>query len=85
MHPFTNIDSINFVNGTRDGFWVLDADGQHPGLTSWWNGKNSAILDTTNPNAVVYFTDKLNSLKSKYGIDSFKFDAGLFKFQIISK
>ncbi len=33
VHPFTNIDSINFVNGTQEGYWVLDASGQHPGLT----------------------------------------------------
>lgn len=41
VHPFTNIDSVNFVSGTNNGFWVLDSSGQHPGLTSWWNGKNA--------------------------------------------
>jgi len=41
VHPFTNIDSSNFANGTNNGFWVLDSSGQHPGLTSWWNGKNA--------------------------------------------
>lgn len=76
VHPFTNIDSVNFVNGTNNGYFVLDQSGQHPALTSWWDGKYAAILDTTNPDAFDYFTNKLNYLKQKYGIDSFKFDAG---------
>ena len=76
VHPFCNIDSENFVNGTVNGYWVKDSTGAHPGFTQWWNGANAVILDTTNPNAVNYFSDKLNSLKTTYGIDSFKFDAG---------
>ena len=76
VHPFCNLDSYNFINGTVNGYWVKDPQGIHPGLTQWWNGANAAILDTTNPQAVEYFTNKLNLLKSKYGIDGFKFDAG---------
>ncbi len=40
------------------------------------NGRYAALLDTTNPNASLYFTNKLESLKKNYLIDSFKFDAG---------
>ena len=36
----------------------------------------SAILDSTNPEALQYFTGKLDSLKKRHRIDSFKFDAG---------
>ena len=36
----------------------------------------AVLLDTTNPSALAYFTDKLNALKANYGIDGFKFDAG---------
>lgn len=76
VHPFCNIDSYNFVNGTLNGLWVKDANGQHPGFTSWWNGNDAVILDYTNPNAAGYFKEKLDLLKRNYGIDAFKFDAG---------
>ena len=78
VHPFCNIDSANFITGTDNGYWVLGVDGKHPELTQWWNGNHSAILDTNNPKAVQYYNNSLNNLKTKYGIDSFKFDAGLF-------
>jgi alpha-glucosidase (family GH31 glycosyl hydrolase) len=75
VHPFTNIDSPNFVAGCKKGLWVRDVTGSNPGITQWWNGQCS-ILDTTNPTSVAYYTEKLNLLKSKYGIDTFKFDGG---------
>jgi hypothetical protein len=34
--------------------------------------KIGVILDTTNPNAVNYFTNRLNWIKEQYNIDSFK-------------
>lgn len=76
VHPFCNIDSYNFVSGVKSGYWVKDPSGVHPAFTSWWNGLDTVILDTTNPNAVEYFTNKLNNLRKSYQIDSFKFDAG---------
>jgi alpha-glucosidase (family GH31 glycosyl hydrolase) len=76
VHPFCNIDSYNFAPGAKSGYWVKDGQGKYPGFTSWWNGNPSVILDTTNSQAYDYFTSKLNQLKTKYGIDSFKFDAG---------
>ncbi|CAF0739483.1 unnamed protein product, partial [Brachionus calyciflorus] len=76
VHPFCNIDSFNFVPGIDQSYWVLDSTGEHPGFTKWWNGKNSVIIDTTNPNSIDYFRTKLNFLKNNYKIDSFKFDAG---------
>ena len=77
VHPFCNIDSKNFVDGTNNGYWVLGSNGKNPEFTEWWDGRHAVILDTTNPRAVEYYTNKLNYLKTKYGIDSFKFDAGL--------
>ena len=76
IHPFCNIDSFNFVPGVEKSLWVKDSSGEHPGFTKWWNGQNSVILDTTNPYSVQYFIKKLETLKSNYEIDSFKFDAG---------
>lgn len=75
MHPFCNTDSACFLNGTNNGLWVKDYTSGNTATTAWWNGL-AAILDTTNPKSLEYFTNKLNELKSTYGIDSFKFDAG---------
>ncbi len=44
VHPFCNIDSKCFVAGSNQELWVKDQFGQQPALTSWWNGKFSAIL-----------------------------------------
>ena len=76
VHPFCNIDSKEFVNGANNDIWVKNKYGKQPALTEWWNGKHAAIIDTTNPNALNYFYEKLEHLRSEYGIDAFKFDAG---------
>jgi alpha-glucosidase (family GH31 glycosyl hydrolase) len=76
VHPFCNIDSTNFARGVKAGYWVKDGVNQHPGFTSWWNGQDAVIVDTTKPSARDYFVSQLENLRSTYGIDSFKFDAG---------
>jgi alpha-glucosidase (family GH31 glycosyl hydrolase) len=76
VHPFCNFDSPNFIDGTRQGYWIKDPSGQHSAWTAWWDGLDAVIIDTTNPSTVKYFTGKLDALKAHYGIDSFKFDAG---------
>ena len=45
-------------------------------LTSWWQGKSSGLVDFTNPDAVTWWTGRLEQLRATVGIDSFKFDAG---------
>jgi len=42
---------------------------------AWWEGLG-AVLDVTSPEAASWFLGKLGALKSHYGVDSFKFDAG---------
>lgn len=76
IHPFCNVDSPSFARGVQAGYWVRDGSNQHPGFTSWWNGADAAIVDTTNPAARDYFVSRLEHLRSTYGIDGFKFDAG---------
>ena len=46
-----------------------------PALIRWWNGA-SALLDFTNPAAVLWFNEQLRTLHDTYGVDGFKFDAG---------
>jgi len=76
VHPFANVDSKNFLYQSFNFLEVRAPDGLHPGLTSWWDGLGSVILDTTNPNSTNWFVSELENLRNKTNIDSFKFDAG---------
>ncbi|XP_048874584.1 myogenesis-regulating glycosidase isoform X2 [Brienomyrus brachyistius] len=75
IHPFINYDSPNFRVGVEKGLFVREPTGQLPALVRWWNGVGS-ILDFTNPAAREWFGSHLRALRSKYGVTSFKFDAG---------
>ncbi|XP_057686754.1 myogenesis-regulating glycosidase-like [Corythoichthys intestinalis] len=74
-HPFINYDSINFGVAVQDGLFVRDPSGELPALVRWWNGIGG-ILDFTNPNARNWYAVQLTKLKERYGVTSFKFDAG---------
>uniref|UniRef100_A0A8C5MZT3 Myogenesis-regulating glycosidase n=2 Tax=Leptobrachium leishanense TaxID=445787 RepID=A0A8C5MZT3_9ANUR len=75
IHPFVNYNSSNFGEGIERGLFVREPSGRLPAMVQWWNGVGT-ILDFTNPQAREWFQSKLRSLKSDYGISSFKFDAG---------
>lgn len=75
IHPFVNYDSENFHTCVERGLFVREPTGQLPALVRWWNGIGG-ILDFTNPEARDWFSSQLRSLRSKYGVSSFKFDAG---------
>lgn len=75
VHPFVNYNSPSFVKGIESSYFVMDTSGRLPGLVEWWNGI-AAVLDFTNPETKDWFQKKLEHLRSKYGIVSFKFDAG---------
>lgn len=45
-------------------------------ITSWWAGSNAGVIDTNNERAVTWWRARLERLRTEYGIDSFKFDAG---------
>lgn len=53
---------------------LLDGD-PAPRIVQWWNGY-SAVLDLSNPVAETWFTEQLDLLRTEYGVDGFKFDAG---------
>ncbi|KAG7476533.1 hypothetical protein MATL_G00083970 [Megalops atlanticus] len=74
-HPFINYNSVNFGVGVEKGLFVREPMGMLPALVRWWNGIGS-ILDFTNPDARDWFSSHLRALRSKYGVVSFKFDAG---------
>ncbi|KAK0151890.1 Myogenesis-regulating glycosidase [Merluccius polli] len=73
--PFVNYDSINFAVGVERGLFVRELSGELPALVKWWNGIGG-ILDFTNPEARDWYASHLQMLKSRYGVTSFKFDAG---------
>ncbi|KAK1176616.1 myogenesis-regulating glycosidase-like [Acipenser oxyrinchus oxyrinchus] len=74
-HPFINYNSSNFGVGIERGLFIREPTGQLPAMVRWWNGIG-AILDFTNPAARDWYLSNLKDLKSKYGVASFKFDAG---------
>ncbi|XP_028830738.1 myogenesis-regulating glycosidase [Denticeps clupeoides] len=74
-HPFVNYDSTNFGYCVEKGLFVREPTGNLPALVQWWNGVGG-ILDFTNHEARNWYASQLRGLRSKYGISSFKLDAG---------
>ena len=82
--PFVSPDSKEFRALSSKKYFILAPKpgsdkswkvAEEPAIIHWWNGY-SAELDFTNPGAVRWFKNNLDSLQLKYGIDGFKFDAG---------
>ena len=76
VHPFFNLDSESFKEAASEQYLIRAFQSKQPALTSWWNGKLAGILDPSNSNATMWFQSKLDILKTKYNVSSFKFDAG---------
>jgi alpha-glucosidase (family GH31 glycosyl hydrolase) len=76
--PFVSPDCDVFRDLSAKKYFVTDRTG-NPAIVRWWNGA-SALLDLTNPDAVVWFKSQLNKLVSLYGVDGFKFDAGDYQY-----
>ena len=74
VHPFASPKSKAFYAKSPAGesLWVTSPVG---GVITWWNGLGR-YMDITHPDAVHRFTDALRCLQNRYGIASFKFDAG---------
>ena len=72
--PFINLNSLNYKEGKSLGYFVSEKEGS-PAVIRWWRGRGSPI-DFTNKEAVEWYKNILKKVKSSYGVDSFKFDAG---------
>ena len=72
--PLTSAAGDRFKELRDKNFLVRDKDGK-PAVREWWCGY-SAVIDLTNPNAVKWYQEQLNSLIDRYGIDGYKLDAG---------
>ncbi|KAM3958507.1 myogenesis-regulating glycosidase [Aphomia sociella] len=76
-HPFVNKGCDPWYTDAKEkGYLVSSEYGSVE--TSWWNDNDTttAYIDFTKPDARKWYTDKLDLLRSSYGIDSFKFDGG---------
>lgn len=68
VHPFVDAESESF-----------DFNHVFNEKVKWWNGE-SYVWDFSSPEVSDFFRSKLEGMKSKYGIDGFKFDAGEFNY-----
>jgi len=79
VHPFASPFSSAAWTAGDDGssLWLKGFPWPDcwPAFVLWWEGMG-AVLDVTSPTAVRWFLGKLQALRTKYGVDSFKFDAG---------
>ncbi|XP_059062090.1 myogenesis-regulating glycosidase-like [Achroia grisella] len=76
-HPFVNKHCDPWYTEAKEkGYLIMSEYGSVE--TSWWNDNDTttAYIDFTKPDARKWYTDRLDLLRSSYGIDSFKFDAG---------
>lgn len=73
--PFVSPDSEIYRMLRSRGFLLKEPAGDQPAIVRWWNGA-SALLDLSNPGAFDWFTNQLDSVRTLYGVDGFKLDAG---------
>ncbi|CAB3359290.1 Hypothetical predicted protein [Cloeon dipterum] len=74
VHPFVNINCQIYAQALQNGYFVRNLQGS--AHTEWWNGKDAAIIDVTNPAARTWWANRLITLKNEVGLDGYKFDAG---------
>lgn len=72
--PYVSPDGDVFRYLESRRMLVRSADGE-TAVRRWWNGY-SAVLDVTDPRAVQWLHDRLDTLRDEHGIDGFKFDGG---------
>lgn len=72
--PIVACAGKRFMELCGKNYLVKNKNGE-PAIRRWWDGY-SAVMDFSNPQAVEWYCNRLESLKERYGIDGFKFDAG---------
>lgn len=72
--PFFMESSAHFKPALELEYVIQNPDGS-PYIGTWWEGK-AAFLDVTNPTAMQWHLDNLNTLATIVNLDGFKFDAG---------
>jgi alpha-glucosidase (family GH31 glycosyl hydrolase) len=73
-----NLDSDNYQFAVDHDYLLKDAgDTSKPCTVTWWNG-TAGIIDLVNPDAKAWYTGRIKTLMSDYGIDGLKFDTRFF-------
>ncbi len=78
--PFVNREAGCFEKLSRDKVLVPRRDGEGAALFTWWGG-TAGLLDVTSPQGRQWLRERLQELRTRYGVDGFKIDGGDAKYQ----
>eukprot|EP00058_Branchiostoma_floridae_P024299 XP_002609789.1 hypothetical protein BRAFLDRAFT_122105 [Branchiostoma floridae] len=73
--PHLNAWTDAFQEAMKRGYMVMDSTGTIPGLFGWWRG-TAGVVDFTNPDAGDWYVRRLDEIRRKYAVDTFKMDGG---------
>ncbi|MEU9329132.1 glycoside hydrolase family 31 protein [Streptomyces canus] len=71
--------AANFSEAVDNGYLLKDpSDPTKPCLFTWWNGRQTGLIDLANPAARQWYTDDLKAQTTELGVAGFKFDTAFF-------
>ncbi|WP_329239689.1 glycoside hydrolase family 31 protein [Streptomyces canus] len=71
--------AANFSEAVDNGYLLKDpSDPSKPCLFTWWNGRQTGLIDLANPAARQWYMDDLKAQTSELGVAGFKFDTAFF-------
>ncbi|WP_406436768.1 glycosyl hydrolase family 31 [Streptomyces sp. NBC_01613] len=71
--------AANFSEAVDNGYLLKDpSDPSKPCLFTWWNGRQTGLIDLANPAARQWYTNDLKDQTSELGVAGFKFDTAFF-------
>ncbi|MGP4048678.1 glycoside hydrolase family 31 protein [Streptomyces sp. 2A115] len=71
--------AADFSEAVDNGYLLKDpSDPTKPCLFTWWNGRQTGLIDLANPAARQWYTDDLKAQTGESGVAGFKFDTAFF-------
>ncbi|WP_411148010.1 TIM-barrel domain-containing protein [Streptomyces sp. A30] len=71
--------AANFSEAVDNGYLLKDpSDPSKPCLFTWWNGRQTGLIDLANPAPRQWYTDDLRAQTGELGVAGFKFDTAFF-------
>ncbi|CAM5612131.1 hypothetical protein SALBM311S_07516 [Streptomyces alboniger] len=71
--------AANFSEAVDNGYLLKDpSDPSKPRLFTWWNGRQTRLIDLANPAARQWYTDDLKAQTGELAVAGFKFDTAFF-------
>ncbi|CAG7830470.1 unnamed protein product, partial [Allacma fusca] len=71
IHPFINMDCPSFKYAYDRKYFVKNKRKKQE-ITSWWQGSDAGLIDFDNPLAIAWWRNRLEKLRTDFGITSFK-------------